>query len=702
MRKQLHTFFHPKSVAVVGASQVPEKVGAIALANVLHSGFRGEIYPVNPKGGKLLGLTVYESLSAIGKQVDLVVVATPLPTILPLLDEMGLLGIQNVVIFTAGFAELGEEGKDLEYQVSEKVKRFGMNLLGPNCLGFVTTTTPLNTTFGQAVKDKGNFFLLSQSGAIASSIFDWCQSTGMGLSSAVTLGNKTDLNENDILSYWLNSPKEIVPYRKGMAHVMPVGMYLESVSDGKNFMSLCRQLVLKHPLFILKPGKSQEAKQAMQSHTGSIAGEDAVLSTALEHAGVIRCDGMEDFFDLIKAFSWEDAPIGPRVAVVSNAGGPAVISADLIASYGLTMAKLSKRTQDKLDDFLPRSASLKNPIDVLGDAMADRYEAALKAVLAEESVDGLIVILTPQVMTEIEKTAEVIGRLSYHYKKPILCTFIGGTRVAIGEKILNSFKIPVFRFPERAIYAFASMWQWQKIRREFLHEKKINPPLFSTDILDDSAYGLVLSSLKKSGITSPPTVRIVSLEQAKEFFRKQTDKVVLKLYSPQLLHKKEYGAVITGIETLSALEGAFAQILKSKLRVEKELLCQSQIYIQRQEKNDIEMLVGVKTDPQFGKVLLFGAGGEFSELMADRNMLILPTSKDNIRQALEKSKVFSLLTGFRGEKPYDITAVIDVIEAFSTWVQMNESVDEAEINPLIINRKGLWAVDVKVTTLNAS
>lgn len=695
MRKNIESFFHPHSVAIVGASQSPDKVGAIALANVLHSGYRGHVYPINPKGGVIQGLPVYENLTAIGKSVDLVVIATPISTILPLIDEMGSLGIKNVVIFTAGFGELGKEGHLLEKEVLKRVQNYDMNLLGPNCLGFVTTTTPINTTFGQAIKEKGNLFLLSQSGAIASSIFDWCGSVGMGLSSAVTIGNKIDLNENDILSYWLTSHKEVISYRVGMAHVMPIGMYLESISNGNEFVRLCRKLVVSHPLFILKPGKSSEAKKAMQSHTGAIAGEDAVLEAALSHAGVIRCEGMEDFFDLTKAFSWEDAPKGPRVAVVSNAGGPAVISADLIASYGLTMSKLSKETQDKLDDVLPRSASLKNPIDVLGDALADRYEAALHAVLAEDQVDGLIVILTPQVMTQIEETAQVIGKLSKHYRKPILCAFIGGSRVAAGERLLNGFKIPVFRFPERAIYAFSKMWQWMEVKTAMAKESELKAPPISEKEIDVGSYGHVLSSLKEVGVIAPPTVRVSTLDEAVHFFKKQKGKVVLKLYAPKLLHKKEMDAVIVNIETQSQLSEAFSRIRKSQDTVLKTLGVSSTVYIQRMEKIEIEMLVGIKTDSQFGKVLLFGAGGALSELISDRNMVLLPTSPRIIRETLEKAKVFKLLAGFRGENPYDVSAVVHAIYAFTLWVQKHPSIVEAEINPLIINRKGIFAVDVK-------
>jgi acetyltransferase len=520
----------------------------------------------------------------------------------------------------------------------------------------------------------------------------------MGLSSAVTIGNKIDLNENDILSYWLSSHKEVVPYRTGMAHVMPVGMYLESISDGEEFVRLCRKLVVSHPLFVLKPGKSSEAKKAMQSHTGAIAGEDAVLETALSHAGVIRCEGMEDFFDLTKAFSWEDAPKGPRVAVVSNAGGPAVISADLIASYGLSMAKLSKETQDKLDDVLPRSASLKNPVDVLGDALADRYESALHAVLAEENVDGLIVILTPQVMTQIEETAKVIGSLSRQYRKPILCAFIGGSRISAGERLLNGFKIPVFRFPERAIYAFSKMWQWMETKTAIAAEREVEVPRPSTKELDIDLYGLVLASLKEAGVVSPPTVRVSTLDEAVHFFKRQKGKVVLKLYAPELLHKKEMDAVIVNIETQTQLAEAFGRIRKSQDIVRKTLGVGSTVYIQRMEKIEIEMLVGIKTDPQFGKVLLFGAGGALSELIADRNMVLLPTTPSLIRSSLQKAKVFKLLSGFRGEKPYDVGAVVDAIYAFTLWVQKHPAIREAEINPLIINRTGLFAVDVKVQT----
>ena len=422
MNTEINKLLAPRSIAVVGASSNSHKLGAILLKNIIEGGYKGVVYPVNGHETTIAGLPVYSHYAQIPQIPDLAIIAIPAQFVLDVVREIGQKGTKAVVIISAGFKETGREGALLEAELVAVAKEFGLSILGPNCLGHVYTPKKLNATFGQGISRAGRMHFISQSGAIATSIFDWAEHHELGFLDFITLGNKAVLTENDFLEYWLENPAEKVrdAQRLDSSSYHPIGMYLESLTDGSRFIELATQVAKNNPLFILKPGKSSAAQKAMQSHTGAIAGDDVVLSQAFTQAGVIRCHTIEDMFDLAKAFSWSDAPEGKRIAILSNAGGPAVVSSDAVIEAGLEMAPLSKETKELLTRHLPRAASIVNPVDVLGDALSDRYEKALRLLLEEDKVDAIMVILTPQVMTEIEKTALVIGRLSQKYRKPIL------------------------------------------------------------------------------------------------------------------------------------------------------------------------------------------------------------------------------------------------------------------------------------------
>ena len=447
----------------MGASRDEKKIGHIVLKNIVNSGFRGQIFPINPKAENIIGMDCYKSYDKLPEIPDLAIISLPVELVLKTLESIAKKGTKNVIVFSAGFKEAGKQGEEMERKLRTAAEKLELNILGPNCLGFASTLSSLNATFSRVGGARGNLRFMSQSGALASGIFDWAKQNNIGFSEFITLGNKAVLNENDILRYWLGRQAE--KNEVGLSKCQPVGMYLESLDAGKEFLELASKVSAKDPIFILKPGKSKQAQKAIRSHTGSMAGDDAVQDAAFDQAGIIRCEGVEDMFDLAKVFSWENAPRGPKVAVVSNAGGPAVISTDAIEKEGLQLATLSQKTLNKLSKNLPRAASVLNPVDVLGDALADRYQEAIADVLAEKGVDALVVILTPQVMTQIEATADLIGKLSAKYGKPIVCSFMGGNIIDKGEEILNKYKIPSFRFPERAIKALAKMWQWENRKK---------------------------------------------------------------------------------------------------------------------------------------------------------------------------------------------------------------------------------------------
>lgn len=720
--RNLSGLFTPKSVAVVGASQSPEKVGAIVLKNVIDSKFPGKIYPVNPHADKIGDLICYKDIQSLPETPDLAILAIPAPLIIETLDQLAAKSIKNAVVFAAGFKEMGEEGKQLEKTLASAAEKYDINLLGPNCLGFVNNNCPINATFGEAVQGTGNLRFVSQSGAIAASLFDWCNSTGLGFGEFITLGNKAVLNENDVLQYFMNLDKNNVSSLKtdtaisdwnAISDCHPTGLYLESISNGGDFLRITSQISKKDPIFILKPGKTNAAAKAMQSHTGAIAGEDAVLGAVLNQAGVIRCETLEDFFDLSRAFSWENLPEGPKVAIISNAGGPAVISADAVVENGLELTEFDPATKSNLMSVLPRTASILNPVDVLGDALADRFSQAAEIIFKTDQVHALIVILTPQIMTQIEKTADFIGNLSKKYKKPIFCSFIGGSTVAEGEKILNSYKIPSFRFPERAIFAIGTMWKFRKRQLEQLKpvdlgnvlQVKIQPDLSKIETIIDAAIkknhktldniesDQLLSAIQ---IPTPPTRDVDDVDQAVAWAENYGWPVVLKLSSPGILHKRHIGGVVCDIRNQDQLDDAWNTLERKKEALDEASCEHVKIQIQKDIEGGVEVIVGVKRDPTFGPVMLFGAGGSLAELIGDRNLHLLPIDAAQARALVEKSKIYSLLKGNDGEPPYALEQLYSLMVRLGKLAELLPNVTDIEINPVIVTLNNVWAVDGKV------
>ena len=707
MFKNLQFLFSPRSVAVIGASSSPEKVGAIVLKNIIASKFSGKIYPVNPNAETISRLKCYPNIASLPEIVDLALIAIPSAGVNQVLEEIGEKGIKNVVVFSAGYKEVGQEGKVLEETLIQVCQKYEINLLGPNCLGFVNKLCPINATFGQAVHQDGNLRFVSQSGALAASLFDYCNSTGLGFSEFITIGNKSVINENDVLNYFLE--KDINNKSDDQDH--PIGLYLESISNGKEFLEITPKLSKKNPLFIIKPGKTTAAVKAMQSHTGAIAGADNVLNVALDKAGIVRCNTLEDYFDLSKAFAWEEVPEGPRVAIVSNAGGPAVISADAVLTEGLELVEFDDQTRKKLQQVLPRFASAIDPVDVLGDALADRIAQACEIILQTKQAQSLVVILTPQVMTQIVKTAELIGALGKKYKKPIFCSFIGGNLITKGEQRLNEYKIPSFRFPERAISAIGLMWKWKKWQQESsithhisnslielgnsqniksIIEKAISNSQTSLDNFDANEI------LKLSGIPTPPTQKVINLEDARKFVQENNYPVVLKLSASGLLHKVDVGGVITNISNDRGLEAALIDLDQKISKITLDYQGNVVKQVQKHIEAGIEVIVGIKKDPTFGSVLLFGAGGSFAEFIEDRNLHLFPINLKLAEELVEKSKIYKILKGYRGKTPFALDKLYEVIVCLAELYESSPEISEIEINPLIVTQEDVWAVDGKV------
>ncbi len=717
--KNLIRMFEPKSVAVVGASREKKKLGNIILKNIIDCGFDGDIWPVNPSARMILNHKCYSSYAEIPQVPDLAVIVVPSGLVLQVMRQIGQKGTTNVVIITAGFKEMGGDGVGREKELLEIAGEFGINILGPNCLGFVNNYVPLNATFGRVVDSKGALRFISQSGAIASSIFDWAESTDLGFDSFVTLGNKAQLGENDILRYWLEDDvthRNFDPVKnrsKGLSSYQPVGMYLESIQYGEELIDLCNKMSVKSPVFVLKPGKSKGAASAMQSHTGSIAGSDAVFEQAMNESGVIRCEGVEDMFDLCRAFAWEDAPVGDRVAIVSNAGGPAVITTDFVELEGLRLATISESAKQVMAEALPLAASLHNPVDVLGDALALRYRQAMDAVLADKNVDAMVVILTPQVMTEIEQTAKEIVEMSKKYNKTIMCAFMGGSAIEVGEQVLNKYKIPSFRFPERAIWVLSKMWSWNKWRKDMKKvvsnkriirnvglERREQVGELINDVVKDKRVTMTSEEsqklLEQWGIEVPQFGIVENYKEALDFVSENEWPVVLKISSPKLLHKIEEGGVVLNIHNNEQLKIAL-DVMIDKIMIRRASGDEkAKVLIQKQVGQGLEVIIGARRDPQWGGVVMFGAGGTWTEVIADRNLQLLSVDLSGAEALVKRSKIYKLLAGYRNDEPYDLHNLYRLIVKISQIMEQFEEISDIEINPVIVQHNAVWAVDGKV------
>ncbi len=707
-KKVLTTLFNPQSIAVLGASRDEQKIGHIVLKNIIDSGFPGSLFAINPNASEILGVRCFPDFSSLSTVPDLAIISVPAQTAVMLLEEIGHKGTKNIVLFSAGFKEVGAAGAELERELQAAAKKYGLRILGPNCLGFASTLRNINATFSRVENRPGNLRFMSQSGALASGIFDWAQENSMGFSEFITLGNKSIIDENDILQYWLEQ-KSVVQNEAGLSKYQPIGMYLESINNGSEFIRVAKQITRQNPVFLLKPGRSQHAQQAIRSHTGSLAGDDAVIDVACAQAGIIRCDGVEDMFDLAKVFSWENAPEGSAVAIVSNAGGPAVISTDMVEKEGMVLAQLSAVTHQKLEKTLPRAANILNPVDVLGDALSDRFREAVNDVLAEKQVNAVVVIVTPQIMTEIEATAKLIGELSAKYNKPIVCSFMGGSSIAVGERVLNAYKIPSFRFPERAVKALAAMWRWRQfaMRQSQADRIKTTTPIFARpkiqkikNLIAASTGTTILSLsesdfiLKTAGIKVPQSHIVDTYAEALRAARACGWPVVLKISSPALIHKTETKAVIAHIYTEKDLAASWKQIQASAKKIPDG--APFLIYVQKQVQTGLEVIVGLKYDKNFGNVFLVGSGGVTAELFKDIQMTIGPIDRRRALEVIKKTKIYQLLIGFRGHTSYALQKLIDLMVQLYWLSESVSDFSEITINPVIVTEKEAWAVDPRI------
>lgn len=688
----LERFFNPGSVAIIGASREKGKVGRVVLENVRER-FRGAIYPVNPGADEIDGMRCYPDISST-PPVDLAIIVVPAKIVPDVLEECGTKGITNVVIISAGFREAG--AVELETRCVDIIRRYGMRALGPNSLGFIDTRSSLNASFASGMAIEGNIGLASQSGALCTAILDWSTSRGIGFSTFISLGNKADINENDIIT--------ALTADEGTNVIL---LYLEGIKYGRKFMEIAGSATYQKPIIVVKAGRTRSGARAVSSHTGTLAGSDAAYDAAFNQSGVIRAESVEEMFDYALAFSYQKVPSGSGVAIITNAGGPGVLAADTCESLGVTITSFEQRTIETLRSSLPAAANIYNPVDVLGDARPDRYKSAIEAVINDDNVSGIIVLASPQAMTDMKRIAEIIVEVSHTSasSKPILVSLMGGELTQEGGRILSMNRIPNYEFPERAARAMCMMIRYAGIAARTC----ANPPDFDVDrqfvkdVLNeakergDRRPGVeCLSALEKYGIPVADSAIAITREEAVAAADRIGYPVVMKIMSSEISHKTDVGGVRTGINDADEVRIVYDSMMHRIHRYVPDARIKG-VLIQKMLEGGREVILGMNRDPQFGPVLMFGLGGISVEVLKDVAFRIAPITEKDADDMIKEIRAYPMLLGIRGEEPSDIGAIKETLLRFSKFCTDFPEITEIDINPLLVFKKGCAAVDIRLT-----
>ncbi len=695
----IDVLFNPRSIAVIGASNTRGKLGNDVMRNLIDSGFEGRIYPVNPKAGEILGQKVFRSVTDIPRDVDVAVIVIPARFVLKTVEECGEKGVKALVIITAGFKESGHEGQEAEKKLVELAEKYEMIIQGPNCLGIINTSAPYNASFSAGTPVIGTIAFASQSGALMTGILDWSLMEKIGFSKFVSLGNKAHLDEADFIEAFGRDPDTSF-----------ILLYIESVIDGHKFMEACKKVIPHKPIFIVKSGVSVAGARAASSHTGSLAGSDTAYETAFKQSGVRRAHNMASLFDVASLIDDMQLPSGNRVAIITNAGGPGIMTTDACEAGGLELAQFTSQTGDYLKANLPPAASVANPIDALGTAQPDDYELCIEASLKDENVDAVLVLLTPQAMTKTTESAKVIVDVHKNYPdKPLLAVFMGGNSMVYPRIVLTTGGIPVFDFPERAVHALSELYKYT-VSRDRLKDEVI--PKFKVDIKkvkkiiadvrkDDRRVLLGSEAHEIAEAYDIPVARIrlaTNSEEAKSLSDELGYPIVLKIASPDIIHKSDIGGIMIGLKTPEEVETGFNQIIDSA----KKHMPDAKVYgvdVQEMAEKGKELIIGCSRDVQFGPLIMFGTGGIFVNYLKDISFRLAPMTRTDASELIMETKMGTLLSGVRGEAPSDIAAIEDTILKISQLVTDFEEIVELDINPAFAyeSGKGVSAVDVKIT-----
>ncbi|PIQ86697.1 MAG: acetyl CoA synthetase subunit alpha [Candidatus Omnitrophica bacterium CG11_big_fil_rev_8_21_14_0_20_45_26] len=696
---QLHAIFTPKTVAVIGATEKEGSVGKAILWNLMSHPFGGTLYPINPKRANVLGIRAYTSILEVPEKIDLAVIATPAATVPGVMQACAKAGVRGAVIISAGFKEIGAEGAALEQKILEGARRSKIRIIGPNCLGVMNPVTGLNATFAAEMALRGNVGFISQSGALCTAILDWSLHEKVGFSLFVSIGSMLDVGWGDLIDYLVEDP-----------NTKSILIYMETVGDARAFLSAAREAALSKPVIVIKAGRTQAAAKAASSHTGALAGSDDVLNAALRRSGVLRVNEISELFEVAEILSKQPRPRGPRLAIVTNAGGPGVLATDALVSAGGELASLAPETMAKLNEYLPPPWSHGNPIDILGDADPERYKKTIEIISKDPTADGILIILTPQAMTHPTDTARALKDMAQKFDKPILASWLGEDKVEAGRNIFRASGIPVFEYPDRAARMFQYMWQYTYTLRGLyetpvLPSQQNEPNRKAVTQIIDAAYErgrTLLTEMESKQVLEAYGIPVVkseiakTAEEAAAYAKAMCYPVVLKIHSESITHKTDVGGVHLNLEDETAVRHAFEAIQKSITENCGPEHFQGVSVQPMIKKTGDELILGSSIDPHFGPVLLFGAGGQLVELMDDRVLGLPPLNRTLARRMMEQTKIYRVLKGVRGRKPVNLTQLEDLLVRFSQLVSESRRIREIDINPLLASSEGLLALDARV------
>ena len=695
----LDAIFQPKSVALIGATEKPNSVGRTLLWNLISNPFGGVVYPINPARQSVMGIKAYPSIASIPEKVDLAVFVTPSKLIPGLVKECADAGVKGAVIISAGFKELGAPGIKLETEVLANARSGGMRIIGPNCLGVMNPISRLNVTFGSTMAAPGNVAFLSQSGALCTAILDWAAQKKVGFSSFVSTGSMLDVNWGDLIDYFGDDPR-----------TQSIVIYMESIGNARAFLSAAREVAQNKPIIVIKAGRTAQAAQAAASHTGSMTGSDDVLDAAFQRVGVLRVNSINELFDMSDVLAKQPLPKGKRLSILTNAGGPGVLATDALITGGGELAEISKSTFDALNAILPAAWSRNNPIDILGDAQPDKYAEALAIAAKDPNADGLLVILTPQDMTDPTQTAEKLKPYASIEGKPVFASWMGGVAVAAGVDILNKANIPTYKYPDMATQAFNYMHQYSDNLRALYQTPSMEEESDESQFPDREKAAAIIDGVRKEGRTllteveskellasygiptTPMKIAKTPAEAAKAA-QELGFPVVVKLHSTTITHKTDVGGVLLNLRDAESVMNAFTRIQKS---VSEKASAEGfeGVTVQPMVKLEgYEVILGSSLDPQFGPVLLFGLGGQLVEVFKDKSLGLPPLNANLARRMLESTKIYKALKGVRGRKSVDIDQLIKIMVRFSQLVVEQPWIVESDINPLIASPEQLLALD---------
>jgi acetyl coenzyme A synthetase (ADP forming)-like protein len=692
----LQTFFHPRGVAVIGASDNPAKLSHGVLRNLVTHGYRGPVYPVNPRGGEMMGLRVYPSVAEVPDPVDLAVVILSAERTVGAMEECGQRGIRAAVLIAAGFGELGARGRERETQLREVARRHGMRFIGPNCVGVIDTYAPIDTSFIRTMPGQGGIGFVSHSGAVCGGAMDWAGTVDVGFSRIINLGNQVDVDVADALDSLAADP-----------HTRVVVAYIEGLPDGRRFVEAARRLTPHKPLVVLKAGRTPSGSRAVASHTGALAGADQAFQAACRRTGAIPVEDLEELVDAGLALAYQQPPPGPRMVILTNAGGPAAVGADALERQGLWLTDLSEETCARLREACPPGTMVGNPVDMLGGPQPGHYVSALEVLLAAPEVDGVMVVFVPQAITPLHGVAVAIGRSAEEAGKPVVCCIPGGGGIRAAARALHAHSVPHYLTPARAALGLGALWQYRHIRARPASEpgpvtevdRERAAALVETaraagrQVLDPQAGAEVMSAY---GLSVPPSGLASSGGEAVALAERFGYPVALKRIAPGVVHKSDAGGVALGLADADAVRAAFARIMGPGPALNDG--AGKRAFVQRMASKSLEVIVGAQRDAQFGPLVMFGLGGATVEVLRDVAFRLAPLSEAEAREMVAETAAGRLLAGVRSQAPGDLDAVVEALLRVGQLMADLPEVAEVDLNPLIVGAagEGAWAVDVRV------